>query len=77
MNEIPLYIKNLVENTALALVRAIFILVVFVKYYCIKQHDITDYASTCLATICKQNGYKVEITRIREFTVTDKQATNA
>lgn len=28
------------------------------KYYCIKQHDITDCGAACLATICKQNGYK-------------------
>ena len=24
------------------------------KYYCIKQHDITDCGAACLATICKQ-----------------------
>ena len=29
------------------------------KYYCIKQHDITDCGAACLATICKQNGYKI------------------
>lgn len=47
------------------------------KYYCIKQHDITDCGAACLATICKQNGYKIGITRIREAAGTDKQGTNA
>lgn len=46
------------------------------KYYCIKQHDITDCGAACLATICKQNGYKIGITRIREVAGTDKQGTN-
>lgn len=31
------------------------------RYYCIKQHDITDCGVACLATICKQNGYKIGI----------------
>ena len=26
------------------------------RYYCIKQHDITDCAAACLATIAKQYG---------------------
>ena len=47
------------------------------KYYCIKQHDITDCGAACLATICKQNGYKIGITKIREVAGTDKQGTNA
>lgn len=47
------------------------------KYYCIKQHDITDCGAACLATICKQNGYKIGITKIREIAGTDKQGTNA
>lgn len=47
------------------------------KYYCIKQHDITDCGAACLATICKQNGYKTGITKIREAAGTDKQGTNA
>ena len=38
------------------------------KYYCVKQHDITDCGAACLATISKQNGYKIG---------TDKQGTNA
>lgn len=47
------------------------------KYYCIKQHDITDCGAACLATICKQNGYKIGITQIRGVAGTDKQGTNA
>ena len=47
------------------------------KYYCVKQHDITDCGAACLATICKQNGYKIGITKIREVAGTDKQGTNA
>ena len=47
------------------------------KYYCIKQYDITDCGAACLATICKQNGYKIGITKIREIAGTDKQGTNA
>ncbi len=46
------------------------------KYYCIKQHDITDCGAACLATITKQYGYKTSITRIREVAGTDKQGTN-
>lgn len=47
------------------------------KYYCIKQHDMTDCGAACLATISKQNGYKIGITKIREVAGTDKQGTNA
>lgn len=47
------------------------------KYYCVKQHDITDCGAACLATICKQNGYKIGITKIREAAGTDTQGTNA
>ncbi|HHT97252.1 MAG TPA: peptidase domain-containing ABC transporter [Clostridiales bacterium] len=45
----------------------------FKKYYCIKQHDITDCGAACLATISKQHGYKTSITKIREVAGTDKQ----
>ena len=47
------------------------------KYYCIKQHDITDCGAACLATICRQNGYKIGISKIREVAGTDKQGTNS
>lgn len=47
------------------------------KYYCIKQHDITDCGAACLATISRQYGLKIPITKIREVAGTDKQGTNA
>jgi len=47
------------------------------KYYCVRQHDITDCGAACLATISKQNGYKISISKIREIAGTDKQGTNA
>lgn len=46
------------------------------KYYCVKQHDITDCGAACLATICLQNGYETSISKIREAAGTDKQGTN-
>lgn len=46
------------------------------KYYCVKQHDITDCGAACLATICMQNGYETSISKIRETAGTDKQGTN-
>lgn len=46
------------------------------KYYCIKQHDITDCGAACLATISKQYGLSTSITKIREIAGTDKQGTN-
>lgn len=47
------------------------------KYICVKQHDITDCGAACLATISKQYGLKLPITKIREIAGTDKQGTNA
>lgn len=47
------------------------------KYYCIKQHDITDCGAACLAAISKQYGRTVSITKVREVAGTDKQGTNA
>lgn len=49
----------------------------FKKYHCIKQHDITDCGAACIATISKQFGLKLPITKIREGAGTDKQGTNA
>ena len=45
-------------------------------YYCIKQNDMTDCGAACLATISKQNGYEISISRIREVAGTDKHGTN-
>lgn len=47
------------------------------KYYCVKQHDITDCGAACLATVSKQYGLNLSISRIREIAGTDKQGTNA
>ncbi|AEV69885.1 peptidase domain-containing ABC transporter [Acetivibrio clariflavus] len=48
----------------------------FRKYYCIKQHDITDCGAACLATISRQYGLRIPITKIRETAGTDRQGTN-
>ncbi|WP_286905717.1 peptidase domain-containing ABC transporter [Clostridium sp. UBA1652] len=47
------------------------------KYVCIKQHDIKDCGAACLATISKQYGLKIPISKIREVAGTDKQGTSA
>lgn len=49
----------------------------FGKYHYILQHDMKDCGAACLATICKQYGLKMPISRIREVAGTDKQGTNA
>lgn len=49
----------------------------FERYYCVKQHDITDCGAACIATISKQHGLLTSITKIREVAGTDKQGTNA
>lgn len=46
------------------------------KYYCVKQHDITDCGAACLATISKQYGLNLSISKIREVAGTDKQGTS-
>ena len=47
------------------------------KYYCVKQHDITDCGAACLATVSRQYGKDISIGKIREVAGTDKQGTNA
>ena len=49
----------------------------FKKYICIKQYDIKDCGVACLATISKQYGLKIPISKIREVAGTDKQGTSA
>lgn len=49
---------------------------VFKRYHCIKQHDITDCGAACLATVSKQYGLKIPISKIREVAGTDKEGTN-
>ena len=50
---------------------------IFKKYICIKQHDLKDCGAACLATISKQYGLKIPISKIREVAGTDKQGTSA
>ena len=47
------------------------------KYHCIKQHDIKDCGAACLATISKQYGLKIPISKIREVAGTDMNGTSA
>ncbi|MDR3305225.1 MAG: peptidase domain-containing ABC transporter, partial [Clostridiales Family XIII bacterium] len=46
------------------------------KYFCVKQHDITDCAAACLATVCKQYGRTVSLSRTRRTAGTDTMGTN-
>lgn len=46
------------------------------KYHCIKQHDTTDCAAACLATVSKHYGLRIPVTKIREVAGTDRQGTN-
>ena len=41
------------------------------------QHDITDCGPACIATIAKQYGLKLPITKIRQIAGTDRRGTNA
>ena len=45
------------------------------KYYCIKQHDISDCGAACIATVSKQHGLKLPIAQIREIAGTDTKGT--
>ena len=62
-----------VNHTTIKLIQE----VILMKYYCVKQHDITDCGAACLATISKQYGLNLSISKIREVAGTDKQGTNA
>jgi ABC-type bacteriocin transporter len=42
----------------------------------IKQHDITDCGSACLASIAEHHGYRMPISRIRQYASTDRKGTN-
>ena len=46
------------------------------RYFCVRQHDITDCGAACLATVSKQYGLTISITKIREVAGTDKRGTN-
>ena len=47
------------------------------RYYCIKQHDITDCGAACLATVTKQYGKKKSFASIREIAGTSGEGTTA
>lgn len=46
------------------------------KYYCIKQHDITDCGPACIATIARKYGLKISISKLREIAGTDSEGTS-
>ena len=46
------------------------------KYYCVKQHDITDCGAACLATISRHYGLKMPISQISDMACTNNQGTN-
>lgn len=48
----------------------------FKKYHCVKQHDMKDCGAACLATISKQYGLHIPISKIREKAGTDREGTN-
>ena len=33
------------------------------RYFCVRQHDITDCGAACLATVTKQYGYSTPLPR--------------
>lgn len=45
------------------------------KYACVRQHDRTDCGAACLATIAKEYGSNIRISKIRELAGTDKYGT--
>ncbi|AQS08082.1 lactococcin-G-processing and transport ATP-binding protein LagD [Clostridium saccharobutylicum] len=49
---------------------------IFKKYYCIKQHDMKDCGPACIATILKQYGLKMPVSKIREVSGTDLEGTS-
>ena len=48
----------------------------FRKYSCVKQQDTKDCAAGCIATVCKNYGLTVPISKIRDYAGTDKQGTS-
>ena len=45
------------------------------KNYLVKQHDITDCAAACLATICMYYKKEITITKLRDILGTDIKGT--
>lgn len=52
------------------------IMQIFKKHYCVKQQDIQDCGPACLATIAKQHGLKIPVSKIRETAGTDRGGTS-
>jgi ABC-type bacteriocin transporter len=48
-----------------------------VKYYCVKQQDITDCGAACIATVARQYDLSIPVTAIREIAGTDRDGTTA
>lgn len=46
------------------------------KYYCVRQQDIQDCGPACIATIAKQYGLKIPVSKIREAAGTDLEGTS-
>ena len=49
---------------------------IFKKYYCERQHDKQDCGPACIATIAKQYGLKMPVSKIREAAGTDLEGTS-
>ncbi|PJI07956.1 MULTISPECIES: peptidase domain-containing ABC transporter [Clostridium] len=48
---------------------------IFKKYICVRQHDSSDCGAACLATVAKEYGADIRISKIRKFAGTDKGGT--
>ena len=46
------------------------------KYHCVKQHDKVDCGAACIATVARQYGLRVSLTKMREAAGTDAGGTN-
>ncbi|MBU3156327.1 peptidase domain-containing ABC transporter [Clostridium estertheticum] len=46
------------------------------KYFCIKQHDITDCGPACIVTVARKYGLKIPISKVREIAGTDSEGTS-
>ena len=43
----------------------------------VKQHDVTDCGAACLYSVAAYHGYRLPISRIRQYAATDEKGTNA
>lgn len=42
----------------------------------VKQHDVTDCGAACLSSVAAHHGYRLPISRIRQYASTDRRGTN-